>query len=93
VEIYVSDMLEEENISDKDVVTDQLVSNGDSLDTQIDTLSKIEVDMSLTFMPTKDTMEPISMLGTERTEPTKDGFSKPSEEEDTLLRVIILIDA
>jgi hypothetical protein len=89
VEIYVSDMLEEENISDKDVVTDQLVSNGDSLDTQIDTLSKIEADMLLTFMPTKDTMEPISMLGAERTEPTKDGFSNQLEEEDTLLRVII----
>jgi hypothetical protein len=45
VEIYVSDMLEDINISDKDVVTDQLVSNGDLLDTQIDTLSKIEADM------------------------------------------------
>jgi hypothetical protein len=89
VEIYVSDLLEEENISDKDVVMDHLVSNGDSLDTQIDTLSKIEVDMSWTFMPTRDTMELISMLGTERMEPTKDGFSKPLEEEDTLLRVII----
>jgi len=89
VEIYVSDMLEEENISDKDVVMDHLVSNGDSLNMQIDILSKIEADMSSTFMPTKDTMEPISMLGTERTEPTKDGFSKPSEEEDTLLRVTI----
>jgi len=93
VEIYVLDTPEEEDILDKDVVIDQEMSNGDLLDTEEDTLSKIEADMSLTFMPTKDTMEPISMLGTERTEPTKDGFSKPSEEEDTLLRVIILIDA
>jgi len=83
VEIYVSDLLEEENISDKDVVTDQEMSNGDSLNMQEDTLSKIEADMSWTFMPTKKTMELISMLGTERTEPTKDGFSKPLEEEDT----------
>jgi len=89
VEIYVSDLLEEENISDKDVVTDQEMSNGDSLNMQEDTLSKIEADMSWTFMPTKKTMELISMLGTERTEPTKDGFYKVSEEEDTLLRVII----
>ena len=89
MEIYVLDSPEEENISDKDVVMDHLVSNGDSLDTQIDTLSKIEVDMSLTFMPTKDTMELISMHGTERTEPTKDGFYNLSEEEDTSLRVII----
>jgi len=89
VEIYVSDLLEEENISDKDVVTDQEMSNGDSLNMQEDTLSKIEADMSWTFMPTKKTMELISMLGTERTEPTKDGFSNQLEEEDTLLRVII----
>jgi hypothetical protein len=83
VEIYVLDTPEEENISDKDVVIDQEVSNGDSSDMQEDTLSKIEADMSSTFMPTRNTMEPISMLGTERTEPTKDGFYNLSEEEDT----------
>jgi len=82
VEIYVLDSPEEENISDKDVVIDQEMSNGDLLDTQEDTLSKIEVDMSWTFMPTKDTMEPISMLGTERTEPTKDGVFNTLVEED-----------
>ena len=89
VEIYVLDSPEEEDILDKDVVIDIEMSNGDLSDTEEDTLSKIEADMSLTFMPTKDTMEPISMLGTERTEPTKDGFYNLSEEEDTLLRVII----
>ena len=75
-------MPEEENILDKDVVIDQEMSNGDSLDTEEDTLFKIEADMSLTFMPTKKTMEPISTLGTERMEPTKDGVYNISEEED-----------
>jgi hypothetical protein len=55
-------MPEQENILDKDVVIVQEMSNGDLLNTQIDTLFKIEADMSSTFMPTKKTMEPISML-------------------------------
>jgi len=82
VEIYVLNSQEEEDILDKDVVIDREMSNGDLLDTEEDTLSKIEADMSLTFMPTKDTMEPISMLGTERTEPTKDGVFNTLVEED-----------
>ena len=82
MEIYVLDSPEEEDILDKDVVIDIEMSNGDLLDTEEDTLSKIEADMSLTFMPTKDTMEPISMLGTERTEPTKDGVFNILVEED-----------
>ena len=49
---------------------------------QIDILFKIEADKSLTFMLTEKTMEPISTLGTERMEPTKDGFSNQLEEED-----------
>jgi len=75
-------MLEEENISDKDVVIKEVMSNGDLSNMQEDTLFKIEADMSLTFMPTKETMEPISTLGTERTEPTKDGVYNQLEEEE-----------
>jgi len=82
VEIYVLNTPEEEDILDKDVVIDQEMSNGDLLDMEEDTLSKIEADMSLTFMPTKDTMEPISTLGTERMEPTKDGAFNTLVEED-----------
>ena len=75
-------MPEQENILDKDVVIVQEMSNGDLLNTQIDTLFKIEADMSSTFMPTKKTMEPISTLGTERMEPTKDGLFNQLEVED-----------
>jgi len=72
-EIYVSDSPEEEDILDKEAVTDTETPNGDSSDTQEDISFKIDLDMSWIFMPGKDTMEPIFMPGIERTVITKDG--------------------
>jgi len=88
VEIYVSDMLVEENTSDKDVVIAVETSNGDLSDMETDTLFKIEVVMLWTFMLIKDIMAPISTLGTERMEIIKDGFSKALEEENILSEII-----
>jgi len=45
--------------------------------------SKVKMDKLLTFMPTKDTMEPIFMPGLERTEITKDGNISLLEEENS----------
>lgn len=61
----MSDLLEEENTSVKDLVTDTETLNGDSSDMLEDILFKIDLDMLLTYMPGKDTMEPISMHGIE----------------------------
>jgi len=88
VEIYVSNMLEEENTSDKEDVIVAEMSNGDLSNMETDTLFKIEVVMLSIFMPTKKTMVPIFIHGTERMVQTRDGFSKALEEEDIWLEII-----
>ena len=74
-------MMEEEDISVKEDVIDKAMSNGDSSVMEEDILSRIDQDMLSTFMPIKDTMEPIFMPGIEKTEQIKDGVSKILEME------------